>query len=116
MATFESFDGLTLSYTDEGDGRAVVLLHGFAADTNVNYVRSGILDLLLDEGYRVDHARRPRSRPVVEADRPRGVRRRRDEARRRSRCSTTWVSTTCCSSGTRWARTSRCGSRPTNRA
>jgi pimeloyl-ACP methyl ester carboxylesterase len=31
----------------------VVLLHGFAADTNVNYVRSGILDLLLDEGYRV---------------------------------------------------------------
>jgi pimeloyl-ACP methyl ester carboxylesterase len=53
MATFESFDGLTLFYQDEGDGRTVVLLHGFAADTNVNYVRSGILDLLLDEGYRV---------------------------------------------------------------
>jgi pimeloyl-ACP methyl ester carboxylesterase len=53
MASFESFDGLTLFYQDEGDGRTVVLLHGFAADTNVNYVRSGILDLLLDEGYRV---------------------------------------------------------------
>jgi len=53
MASFESFDGLTLFYQDDGDGRTVVLLHGFAADTNVNYVRSGILDLLLDEGYRV---------------------------------------------------------------
>lgn len=31
----------------------VVLLHGFAADTNLNYVRSGVFDLLLDEGYRV---------------------------------------------------------------
>ena len=53
MPDFESFDGLRLSYLDDGDGRTVVLLHGFAADTNVNYVRSGILDLLLDEGYRV---------------------------------------------------------------
>jgi len=53
MAELESFDGLRLFYQDEGDGRTVVLLHGFAADTNVNYVRSGIFDLLLDEGYRV---------------------------------------------------------------
>ena len=53
MPDFDSFDGLRLSYLDDGDGRPVVLLHGFAADTNVNYVRSGILDLLLDEGYRV---------------------------------------------------------------
>lgn len=53
MATFESFDGLSLYYDDQGDGPTVVLLHGFAADMNVNYVRSGILDLLLDEGYRV---------------------------------------------------------------
>jgi len=53
MPDFDSFDGLRLSYLDDGDGRVVVLLHGFAADTNVNYVRSGILDLLLDEGYRV---------------------------------------------------------------
>jgi pimeloyl-ACP methyl ester carboxylesterase len=53
MPDFDSFDGLRLSYLDDGDGRTVVLLHGFAADTNVNYVRSGILDLLLDEGYRV---------------------------------------------------------------
>jgi pimeloyl-ACP methyl ester carboxylesterase len=53
MANFDSFDGLSLYYDDQGDGPTVVLLHGFAADMNVNYVRSGILDLLLDEGYRV---------------------------------------------------------------
>jgi pimeloyl-ACP methyl ester carboxylesterase len=52
MANFSSFDGVSLYYDDQGDGRPVVLLHGFAADTNVNYVRSGILDALLDEGYR----------------------------------------------------------------
>ncbi len=53
MPTFESFDGVTLHYHDEGDGDLVVLLHGFAADTNINWVRSGIFDALLDEGYRV---------------------------------------------------------------
>ncbi|HZP28743.1 MAG TPA: alpha/beta hydrolase [Acidimicrobiia bacterium] len=53
MPTFESFDGATLSYQDEGRGRAVLLLHGFAADTNINWIRSGVLDALVDEGYRV---------------------------------------------------------------
>ena len=59
MPTFESFDGTTLAYEDDdgsdssGDGTVVVLLHGFAADTNVNFVRSGVFDLLLDAGYRV---------------------------------------------------------------
>jgi pimeloyl-ACP methyl ester carboxylesterase len=52
MATFTSFDGTTLSYEDEGRGRAVLLLHGFAADTNINWVRSGVLDALVDEGLR----------------------------------------------------------------
>ena len=66
MANFDSFDGQSLYYDDQGDGPTVVLLHGFAADMNVNYVRSGILDLLLDEGYRVvalDRARGSGSRP-----------------------------------------------------
>lgn len=53
MPTFATFDGLTLHYHDEGGGDLVVLLHGFAADTNINWVRSGIFDALLDEEYRV---------------------------------------------------------------
>jgi pimeloyl-ACP methyl ester carboxylesterase len=53
MATFDSFDGLSIYYDDQGDGRPVVLLHGFAADMNINYVRAGIFDALLDAGYRV---------------------------------------------------------------
>src|SRR4249919_2660448 len=53
MPQFDTFDDLPLHYSDDGDGPTVVLLHGFAADTNLNYVRSGILDALLDEGFRV---------------------------------------------------------------
>jgi pimeloyl-ACP methyl ester carboxylesterase len=53
VAGFTTFDGIELAYEDEGDGAPVVLLHGFAADTNVNFVRAGVLDRLLDEGYRV---------------------------------------------------------------
>ena len=58
MPTFASFDGTELFYDDQGDGRPVVLLHGFAADTNINFVRSGILDAFVDEGFRtiaLDH-------------------------------------------------------------
>lgn len=57
MTSFASFDGTECWFDDQaldpGDSRGtVVLLHGFAADTNLNYVRSGILDALVDEGYR----------------------------------------------------------------
>lgn len=53
MPHFETFDQTSLFYDDQGDGRVVVLLHGFVGDVNIDWVRSGILDLLLDEGYRV---------------------------------------------------------------
>lgn len=57
MTTFASFDGTECWFDDQalepgGSRGTVVLLHGFAADTNLNYVRSGILDALIDEGYR----------------------------------------------------------------
>jgi len=58
VPTFASFDGIELFFDDQGDGAPVVLLHGFAADTNINFVRPGILDALVDEGYRsiaLDH-------------------------------------------------------------
>jgi len=54
VSTFASFDGTEIWFDDQDeDGSAVVLLHGFAADTNINYIRPGIFDALLDAGHRV---------------------------------------------------------------
>jgi pimeloyl-ACP methyl ester carboxylesterase len=53
MPHFATFDGQSIFYDDQGDGDAVMLLHGFVGDVNIDWIRSGILDLLLDEGYRV---------------------------------------------------------------
>lgn len=49
----ESFDGLMLAYEIEGDGVPVLLLHGFATDSFINWVRPGITDALTKAGYRV---------------------------------------------------------------
>jgi hypothetical protein len=49
MPHFETFDGKSLFFDDQGDGQAVVLLHGFVGDVNIDWVRSGVLDRLLDE-------------------------------------------------------------------
>lgn len=53
MPTFPSFDGTKLHFEDEGSGRPVVLLHGFAADTIANWVRPGVVKALLAAGRRV---------------------------------------------------------------
>jgi pimeloyl-ACP methyl ester carboxylesterase len=53
MPHFTTFDGQSLFYDDQGDGDVVMLMHGFVGDINIDWIRSGILDLLLDEGYRV---------------------------------------------------------------
>lgn len=53
MPHFTTFDGESLFYDDQGDGDVVMLLHGFVGDINIDWIRSGILDLLLDEEYRV---------------------------------------------------------------
>jgi pimeloyl-ACP methyl ester carboxylesterase len=50
---FESFDGLQLAYETEGDGVPVLLLHGFATDSFINWVRPGITDALTKADYRV---------------------------------------------------------------
>jgi pimeloyl-ACP methyl ester carboxylesterase len=50
---FESFDGLQLAYELDGDGVPVLLLHGFATDSFINWVRPGISDALTKAGYRV---------------------------------------------------------------
>ncbi len=55
--TFLAPDGLQLSYTVwEGDGRhrrPVVLHHGFAADSQVNWVNPGVVDALVKAGFTV---------------------------------------------------------------
>jgi pimeloyl-ACP methyl ester carboxylesterase len=55
MPEFSSFDDVRLHYTERGtvDDDAVVLLHGYAADAEANWVRPGVVDALEDDGYRV---------------------------------------------------------------
>jgi pimeloyl-ACP methyl ester carboxylesterase len=53
MKSFRSFDGLEMSYLDEGDGPLVVLLHGFASEHQGNWVAPGVVGALLDAGHRV---------------------------------------------------------------
>lgn len=53
MATFAAPDGTSLHFVDRGHGPAVLLLHGFAANANVNWDRPGVIAALVDAGYRV---------------------------------------------------------------
>ena len=53
MQRFRSFDDADLAYIDVGSGPAVLLLHGFAADHDANWVQPGVVDALVDAGFRV---------------------------------------------------------------
>lgn len=50
MPRFTSFDGVGLAYEVEGEGPPVVLLHGFAADGNGNWVQPGVVQALAVDG------------------------------------------------------------------
>ncbi|MGO9877315.1 MAG: alpha/beta fold hydrolase [Acidimicrobiia bacterium] len=53
MDRFASFDGTTIAYLDSGAGPDVLLLHGFAADHQLNWVAPGVVDALVTAGRRV---------------------------------------------------------------
>jgi len=46
-------DGAALAYRELGDGRPVVLIHGFFSTAYVNWIRYGHAKLLADSGFRV---------------------------------------------------------------
>lgn len=54
-ATFESFDGVTIAYTDRGgsDAPAVLLLHGLTGSAETNFGATGIRDALIADGFRI---------------------------------------------------------------
>lgn len=49
--TFASFDGAVLSYRTEGQGRPVVMLHGFLANSRFNWIEPGITKAITDAGF-----------------------------------------------------------------
>lgn len=50
---FFDSDGVRIRYVDAGAGEPVLLIHGFSANLDVNWVGTGIVAALLDTGYRV---------------------------------------------------------------
>jgi pimeloyl-ACP methyl ester carboxylesterase len=53
MARFQTSDGLTLAYDDVGEGRPIVLVHGFASNRQTNWIGPGWYEALTDSGRRV---------------------------------------------------------------
>lgn len=50
---FDSWDGLRLAWREMGEGRPVVLLHGFFSDAQTNWVRYGHAAAIAAKGFRV---------------------------------------------------------------
>lgn len=50
---FEAADGTRLAYHLRGEGRPVVIIHGFLASSEYNWINPGIADRLVQAGFRV---------------------------------------------------------------
>lgn len=50
---FRSFDGTRLAWHEAGEGRAVVLLHGYFSDARTNWIRWGHAAAIAARGFRV---------------------------------------------------------------
>ena len=51
--SFKSRDGLTLAYSDQGSGPAVILLHAFMIESTTNWIETDVVSSLLESGFRV---------------------------------------------------------------
>ncbi|MFL9842608.1 alpha/beta fold hydrolase [Sphingomonas sp. ST-64] len=51
--TFQTFDGQTIAWREMGQGRPVVLIHGFFSDAQTNWIKYGTAQKLVDAGFRV---------------------------------------------------------------
>lgn len=52
MERFSSFDGTAIAYDEAGRGSPVVLVHGFAASGDINWVQPGVVDAVAGSGRR----------------------------------------------------------------
>ena len=52
MLNFDS-DGVEIAYDVAGDGDPILLVHGFASNTQINWVTTGWVKLLTEAGYKV---------------------------------------------------------------
>ena len=50
---FDSFDGVRIAWRELGEGRPVVLLHGYLSDAKTNWIRYGHAAAIAAEGFRV---------------------------------------------------------------
>jgi len=50
---FRSFDGVTIAWSELGQGRPLVLLHGLFSNAEVNWLRRGTASVLAEAGFRV---------------------------------------------------------------
>lgn len=53
MRRFASFDGVEIAFTETGEGRPTLLLHGFLASGDLNFVQPGIAARIARDGRRV---------------------------------------------------------------
>lgn len=51
--TFASFDGVELAWHEMGEGRPVVLIHGYFSDADTNWIKYGHADAIAAKGFRV---------------------------------------------------------------
>lgn len=53
MRFFDSFDGVLLAWREVGEGRPVLLLHGFFSDADTNWIKYGHAAAIAAKGFRV---------------------------------------------------------------